>query len=67
MTNSIPAGSHLHRMSNGDILIYYPHAPVPSLCVEKNKLHVRTAITREPVEKPLADAARQYVQQHPQA
>ena len=63
MIQMIPEGSTLQQMRNGDVLITYPGAMVPTLCVQKDQ-YVRRAIVREPIEEPLAQAARQYVAQH---
>lgn len=63
MVQTIPVGSTLDQMNNGDILITFPGAMAPTLCVQKD-LYVRRAIVREPVDAVLAEAARQYVAQH---
>lgn len=63
MVQTIPEGSTLDQMNNGDILITFPGAMIPTLCVQKDQ-YVRRAIVREPVEEPLAEAARQYVAQN---
>lgn len=59
----IPEGSSLQRLTDGNILITYPGAPVPSLCVQPDE-RVRTAITRLPVTSDMANAARRYVRRH---
>jgi hypothetical protein len=64
MVQTIPEGSTLDQMNNGDVLITFPGAMIPTLCVQKDQ-YVRRAIVREEaVEEPLAEAARQYVAQH---
>ena len=63
MVQTIPEGSTLDQMNNGDVLITFPDAMIPTLCVQKDQ-HVRRAIVRESVEEPLAEAARQYVALH---
>ncbi|MBA2678653.1 MAG: hypothetical protein H0U76_09720 [Ktedonobacteraceae bacterium] len=63
MIQTIPEGSTIQQLRNGDVLITYPGAMVPTLCVQEDH-YVRRAIVREPVEEPLAEAARQYVAQH---
>jgi hypothetical protein len=63
MIQTIPEGSTLDQMNNGDVLITFPGAMIPTLCVQKDQ-YVRRAIVREPVEAVLAEAARQYVARH---
>ena len=63
MVQTIPEGSTLKKMKNGDVLITFPGAMISTLCVQKDQ-HVRRAIVQEPVEEPLAEAARQYVAEH---
>lgn len=60
---TIPEGSTLDLMKNGDVLITFSGAMIPTLCVQKDQ-YVRRAIVREPIEETLAEAARQYVAQH---
>lgn len=59
----IPVGSTIQKLSNGDVLITFYGAIVPTLCVQAD-LHVRRAIIPEPVDESLAESARQYVAQH---
>ncbi len=63
MIQTIPEGSTLTYLKNGDILITFPGASVPYLCVQRD-WQVRKAIVREPVDAPLAEAARHYVARH---
>lgn len=63
MVQTIPMGSTLDQMNNGDVLITFPGAMAPTLCVQKDQ-YVRRAIVREPVDAVLAEAARQYVAHH---
>jgi beta-galactosidase beta subunit len=63
MIQTIPEGSTLKQMKNGDVLITFPGAMISTLCVQADQ-HVRRAIVPEPVEESLAEAARQYVMQH---
>jgi hypothetical protein len=63
MIQRIPEGSTLKQMKNGDVLIRFPGAMISTLCVQADQ-HVRRAIVPEPVEEPLAEAARQYVMQY---
>jgi hypothetical protein len=63
MIRTIPEGSTLKRMKNGDVLITFPGAMISTLCVQADQ-QVRRAIVPEPVEASLAEAARQYVARH---
>lgn len=60
---SIPEGSMLQRLANGDVLITLPGGRVPSYCVQKDR-RVRMAIVRDPVDEVTAQAARDYVDRH---
>ena len=59
----IPVGSKIQKLKNGDVLITFSGAMVPTLCVQKDQ-YVRRAIIPEPVNAEIAEAARQYVAQH---
>lgn len=60
---SIPEGSMLQLLANGDVLITLPGGRVPSYCVQKDR-RVRMAIVRDPVDEATAQAARDYVDRH---
>lgn len=60
---SIPEGSLLQRLANGDVLITLPGGRVPSYCVQRDG-KVRMAIVRDPVDEATAQAARDYVERH---
>jgi hypothetical protein len=51
----------ISKMRNGDILITYPDAEVPALCVQKKDGQVRKAYTELPVTNPSLVKAAQKI------